>query len=362
MHRKLFHLSLIVLVAASAVAQQRRVEQGAPSAERLRAHVTYLASDKLEGRRTGTAGAEAAASYIAEEFGRYKLRPGVISQSEKHPSVLNATYAQPFPFVASVELGKNNSMLLTPSAALSNGPQQARAASLDLRLNEDWKPLGFSLNARMESVPAAFAGYGITAADLSYDDYAGVDVKGRIVIAFADTPDGDNPHGEFARYADARWRAIAARDHGAKALVLIVREENFRADRLTRLHYDNSTGDAGLPVVAISRQAAQRIFAAAGLAPLAELEQALRARRSTASRAATTDASSSSQSLSAPLQNITLSLNTEIVRRNVPASNVIGVIEGSDPKLRNEAIVIGAHYDHLGLGGEGSLASPVLLS
>ncbi len=363
--RKLLHLSLFLIFAASAWAQQQGgAGESASDVERLRAHITYLASDKLEGRRTGTDGAKGAARYIAGVFAQYKLRPGVspspiyFDQYELH-----GAYMQRFPFVAGVALGKNNAMLLTPRAAkivpggeTAPRPETSRAASLDLRLEEDWMPLGFSSNSKVVEMPATFVGYGITASELNYDDYAGAEIKGRIAIAFDGTPDGDNPHGRFARQAGVRWKAIAARDHGAAALVLISRQDKFLDDRLARLRYDNSAGDAGLPVVIISRQAAARILLEGGLlAPLVELEKAWREGRSSAGSAA--QESAGRRSFSVPLQNLTLNITTDLVRREAPGINVIGILEGSDPVLKREAIVIGAHYDHLGRGGEGSLAS-----
>jgi hypothetical protein len=365
--RKLLQSALVIFIAVNALAQQKPASDVAsPSTERLRTHVTYLASDKLEGRRTGMEGASAAARYIAEEFARNKLRPG-----GSYPNALAAApgvsrYMQEFPFVAGVTLGKNNSMLFTPRAAAamssaeaSSGATDARAASLDLRLGEDWTPLGFSSNANNANAPATFAGYGIKAAELNYDDYAGVDVRGRIVIALAGTPDVDNPHGQFARYADVRWKAIAAREKGAAALVIVAREENFRDERLARLSYDNSSGEAGLPVVVISRQAAARILTAGGLAALATLESTLRAAHTPSSSAAATSSGVNETRGSAaaqPLQNVTLSIATDVVRRSTPGANVVGILEGTDAQLKSEAIVIGAHYDHLGRGGEGSLA------
>jgi aminopeptidase YwaD len=371
MRRKFLQLILICLMALSVLGQQQPggARDDAATPERLRAHISYLASDKLEGRRTGTQGAEMAAAYIAAEFARDGLVPGFAYQSERHrnTSALDHKYLQPFPFVAGVELGKGNQMLFTPGANIASGSAageahasalEKNAASLDLRPGEDWMPLGFSPSASVSNVPVTFVGYGITANDLKYDDYAGADAAGRLAIAFAGTPDGDNPHGEFAHYEDVRWKTIAARDHGAKALVIIAREENFRDDRLSRLSYDNSSGDAGLPVVAISRQAAQRMLNAGGLAPLEELEKALHERRSQ-SLPATGGAVASSlvqKSMSAPLRQVALSIKTDIVRLERPSANVIGILEGTDPKLKAEAIIIGAHYDHLGHGGEGSLA------
>ena len=358
MQRTLLHFFLIVVLVVGAFAQQKLADQNAPSAERLRAHVTYLASGKLEGRKTGSAGAEMAARYIADEFKRYGLSPGVVSQQAGQSSKPAASYLQSFPFVASVDLGKSNAMSFTPN--ISGATQNARVAALDLRLGEDWVPLGWSANARVENLPVTYVGYGIKATDLNHDDYAGIDVNGRIALAFAGTPDGNNPHGQFTRYNDLRFKAIAARDHGAKALIIIAREENFKDDRLSRLNYDNAASVADIPVAVISRQVARRALEAAATVtlPLDELEKAM---SGTPASNHTSGGTSSEQqtprkNFSAPLRHIAFTIATDIVRRNAPAANVIGRLEGSDPQLKNEVIVVGAHYDHLGHGGSGSLA------
>jgi len=363
MRNKVFSLLLAVVLTTSAFAQQSGREQQVVSAERLRTHVAYLASEKLEGRRTGTPGATAAAEYIAKEFARYELRgiSNSISNSNARSREQLNGYMQKFPYVSAVELGRDNAMAFTSRAGETDA---ARANSLDLRAGEDWMPLAWSANARVESSPVTYVGYGITAAELKHDDYAGVEVKGRIALAFAGTPDGDNPHSSFGRYADLRFKAAAARDHGARALVIIAREENFKDDKLARLRVDESlaAGDAGLPVVVISRQAARRALEAAAtpLLKFEELERGVAAPR-TGERndgaSATQETGAERRNFSAPLKNIAFSLNTEIVRREAPAVNVIGLLEGSDPKLKGEFIVVGAHYDHLGRGGQGSLAA-----
>ncbi|MDQ3756004.1 MAG: M20/M25/M40 family metallo-hydrolase, partial [Acidobacteriota bacterium] len=161
----------------------------------------------------------------------------------------------------------------------------------------------------------------------------------------------------FARYNDLRFKAAAARDHGAKALLLIAREEKFQDDKLSKLVFDNAnTGDAGLPVVVISRQLARRV-----LEPLANATVTLELSESPgadkeAKRAEAQTTPVTSQGNTALLDRIAFSINTDIVRRETQAYNVVGILEGSDPKLKEEAIVIGAHYDHLGRGGQGSLA------
>ncbi|HKO61577.1 MAG TPA: M20/M25/M40 family metallo-hydrolase [Pyrinomonadaceae bacterium] len=322
MLRKLFYSTVILASAFSLGLAQTATAD----VDRLREHVTYLASEKLEGRRTGTKGVEAAAKYIAGEYERLGLRAPAANGSK--------SYLQPFPFVAGVTLGRGNSLSMGAS---------------ELRVGEDWMPLGFSLNSRVGNLPAVFVSYGISASDLSYDDYARISATGKVAIAFAATPDEDNPHSRFARYKDPRWRAVAARNAGAKALLLIVRAANFNEAHLSRLHFDNSAGDAGIPVIAISRQAALKLLNLPNDAALARLESSIKHNAVSSVPAAAADVHKIN-----PASAVTLSTN--VVRQQAPGHNVIGVLEGSDPSLKHETIVIGAHYDHLGRGGEGSLA------
>ncbi|HVF26803.1 MAG TPA: M28 family peptidase, partial [Pyrinomonadaceae bacterium] len=361
-HKFSHRLIVLVLLASNVCAQQATTGQNAPDVERLRAHVSYLASGKLDGRRTGTPGAELAAQYIAEEFKRLGLRASGRQQTNTFNQNIEGrfrSYLQAFPYVAGVELGKNNAMNFFSLA----GGAATNAASLDLRLREDWMPLGWSANGRAEKLPVTFVGYGISAADLNHDDYSGADVRGRIALALVGTPDGDNPQSQFARYAELRFKAVAARDRGAKALVVVSGEENFQNERLARLRYDHG-GDAGLPIVVISRQAARRIFEAAGIEPTFDKKQSNTAphsghTESAASAGGTPHAETppAYRSASAPLLNVALSITVDAARRERPAHNVVGVLEGSDPNLKNESIIIGAHYDHLGRGGQGSLAA-----
>jgi Zn-dependent M28 family amino/carboxypeptidase len=302
--QKFLIITFVLAVALGALAQQP---------DRLQKDVKYLSSDALEGRRTGTKAATSAARYIAAEFSRLKLKS------------LTSGYLQKFPYVAGVKLGKGNRFLV------SHGVTPESPVAIE-RTETDWRPLAFSSSATVDG-GLVFVGYGITASELNHNDYANGNATGKIAIALQGTPDSANPHSQFARFEGIRWKAVAARNAGAKALVVIASAPNFNDDRLTKLTYDNSAGDAGLPVVVVSRQAAERLLARSSLT-LAQLEQ-----------------SPASQPLKSDL-----SLTTDVVHEVVPAYNVVGMIEGSDPILENEVIIIGAHYDHLGLGGEGSLA------
>jgi aminopeptidase YwaD len=347
MYRKFFNLALIVTVALGVAFAQQPAPTNVPSVERLRAHIEYLASDKLEGRRTGSPGANLAAEYIAREFSRYGLRRS-IGRDLPGMSILEADspnrYLQEFPYVAGIDLGKHNVL----SIQGPGGP------SHDLRVGEDWMPLGFSPSDSIENAAVVFVNYGIAAAELSYNDYD-PNVKGKIAIAFSGTPDGDNPHGQFARYEDVRWKAIAARNAGAKALIIIADEDNLKEDRLSSLHYDNSGGDAGLPVIVISRIVAAPFFALSSSRELATLENDV-ARVSKAKVAPQPGYDPMKENFLIYNPKATVSLSTDLIRREVSAWNVVGILDGSDPTLKNETIVIGAHYDHLGRGGEGSLA------
>jgi aminopeptidase YwaD len=330
-------LPFILLFILAQVAFTRQAPSTAPApapdVEALKKHVGYLASDELEGRRPGTAGAEKAADYLAEEFHRLKLgcasRSGDGDLKCHHNGKRRDGYLREFPFIAGVELGKNNSMSFT-----REGKNNAIA------LGAEWTPLGFSSNGSVAQAGLVFAGYGITAADLKYDDYANLDAKGRVAVIFAGSPDGDNPHGQFGRYVDSRLKAVAAKDHGAVALVVVAGDEKFGNDRLSKLSYDQTAGEAGIPVAVVSRQTAARWFGMADASQLNALEKA----------------KDKSADYAQKLRDVTVGLSVEVTRRAVPAYNVVGVIEGSDPKLKREYVVIGAHYDHLGHGGDSSLA------
>src|SRR5215213_4942395 len=288
-------IALLVFVT-TAVAQELE-----PSAAKIQQHVTYLASDELDGRRTGTPGANEAAKYIALEFERLGIRPAPATDSWKI-NVMSARYLQTFPYIGRVELGKNNVL------SVRSGE------TLNLHVGEDWMPLGISANQTLNLTGVVFAGHGITANELNHNDYKGTYSKNQVAVIQKGTPDGDNPHGRFTTAGQLRFKVAAAQSAGVGALLIISSEDDFKNDALARLHYDN-VGLAGIPVAVISKQAAEKLTNAKEV-----------------------------------------KLTTDVVRVEVAAHNVVGVIEGSDPVLKNENIVIGAHYDHLGRGGEGSLA------
>ena len=344
MIRKLVNAALVLSVALSITSFAQQPSQ--TSVDRLRNTIMYLASDALEGRRTGTQGANDAAHYIAAEFNMLGLRPGMAGGGRTRGEN-RARYLQPFPYVSNVELGKNNLLFVNRGRADD---------TMQFKAGEDWLPLGFSSNGEIKSAEVVFAGYGISSSELKYDDYAVSAAKGRVAIVFAGTPDGDNPHGQFVQAGQVRFKAAAARAAGARALLIVSSQESLKDERLASLSYDNA-GEAGIPVAVISRKLAERILTQGTLAEYQSAADVRAIDKSAGSGANTAVIQiPRAMALRAAMNSPSLSLTTDVARRESPSYNVVGILPGSDLKLKNEAIVIGAHYDHLGLGGEGSLA------
>jgi aminopeptidase YwaD len=314
-------LSLTSTSAAFAPALSARADSRAQvSTERISKHIEVLASDKLQGRRAGTEFADQAAAYIEKEFKSYGLK-----------SMSSTGFLQPFNFVASVKLGAGNSFQVkTPAGARP------------LKVQEDYMPLAFSPSDPVAG-DVVFAGYGISAPELQFDSYAGVDPKGKIVMILRGSPDGDNPHGRFAEYTqpglEIQNKTLKAREKGARGVIFVSAEQVFAHDRLSRLRHDLNFLDSGIPTVVMSRAAATTVLASINTS-LADVE-----------------AKANEPGSSRSIAGVTADFKTDVVKVNGKSANVVGVLAGSDPQLASEYVIIGAHYDHLGLGGPESLAA-----
>jgi hypothetical protein len=242
--KRLSILLATLLLANCAVIAQQALE---PSPSRLQQDVSYLASDALNGRRTGTPGANDAARYVAGEFARAGLRPGNDAAGSEKRRQMMARYLQSFPYVGRVELGKNNVLSFHNGEAVAN-----------LRAGEDWMPLGISANQTLALTGIVNAGYGITANELNYNDYKETYSKTQVAVIRTGTPDGDNPHGRFINAGQLRFKVAAAQSAGVGALLIVSDEDDLKNEPLARLQYDNA-GLAGIPVAVISKQAAEKL-------------------------------------------------------------------------------------------------------
>jgi Peptidase family M28/PDZ domain len=318
-----FLLALFLLSAAAARRDDLAAEQSIRGADLLRS-VQTLAAPAMDGRGAGTTGEALAAAYIAGEFRKLALKPAGDKDS----------YFQSFDIALGVKLGRDNEFTLT-----------AGGKSIAYRAGESFSPFGFSDEGRFAG-GVVFAGYGITAPELGYDDYAGVDAANKLVLVMTHEPQEKNPASPFRRpesyrYTEVRYKALNAREHGARAVV-IVGDPSGHAGEKPQVFAIRGSGGASAGILAVNAlgPVADDILAPGGK-KLAELQQEI-------------DAAFAPRSFAIP--RIEVRVNVNLVKEKGRARNVVGILPGGDAKLRDQAIVIGAHYDHLGRGGEHSLA------
>ena len=213
-----------------------------------------------------------------------------------------------------------------------------------LRLHEEWLPLGLSSTAHVEG-EAVFAGYGITAKDYGYDDYAGIDVQGKIVVVLRYEPPPKNSQSpfrkspDFSTHAALRTKANNAREHGAVGMILV--DMDSRSEPKNELMSLRSslwrTGNS-LVAAQIKRQVADKWFAALGLS-LKDLKEKI---------------DRDERPASLPLPGAKLAVQVSLEEERERAENVVAMLPGKQPQSQRDYIVIGAHYDHLGLGHYGA--------
>jgi hypothetical protein len=290
-------------------------------ADALTSHVRYLASDELTGRGVDTPGIKLARDYIAREFAKYGLVPAGD----------DGTYFQSFDVTTGMEIKQPTTL------ALDNGPP--------LALKQDWVPLALSQSGKAEG-EVVFAGYGITAKDYGYDDYAGIEAKGKIVVVLRYEPpprDDKSPFQKpprYSTYAALRTKANNARDHGAAGLILVDLNRTVEAsEQLISIRSGFSRDRKSVIAVQVKHQIVERWLHGGGLS-LAELKEKI---------------DRDGKPASTPIPGLKASMRVALEPLRQRAENVVGLIPGSDVKLKAENVVLGAHYDHLGFGYFGTL-------
>ncbi len=284
-------------------------------------HVRFLADPAMEGRGNGAPGLEDAAEYLAAQFRAWGLRP----------AGENGTYFQTFELTTETELG--------PASRLTLGER-------NLLPGDEFQSVRFSTPANVGG-SLVFVGYGITAPEMHWDDYDGVDVTGKIVVVFRHEPqeqDEDSPFNgtAFTSHASLMNKAINARQHGAAGIVFILDPNNHGSDEeaIVATATGTATDNSGIAAAYARAEPVLSYFEAGGF----DLRQMQR------------EIDTQLESRSFEFAGSTANLTTDILRIRKPVRNVLAAIDGSDPELRNEWVIAGAHYDHLGLDGEFSLA------
>jgi hypothetical protein len=321
-------LAAALLVAVGPALADKPSTSSAASVKRMKEDIFFLAGPRCEGRGIETEGLNVAAKYIAAAFQEAGLKPG------GHDN----TYFQPFTMNGYPEV-------TGPGKLAFAGPDDK---AIEPKAATEFRPAGFSGGGDVKA-GLVFAGYGISEPKLNYDDYAGVDAAGKWVIVLRRTPRPDKlgdgrfdttvPAGQESTHALLPVKVRAAIAKKAAGIILVsdrytAKEagEAFDADETKYRQF------GGLPVIRLRREVASELLKAALGKSLAEMEDAI-------------DKDLKPQS--AELTGWTAGGTVNVVRKQYPVKNVIGVLEGSGP-LADETVVIGAHYDHLGYGGFGS--------
>jgi aminopeptidase YwaD len=277
--------------------------------QELQDHIKYLSSDSLKGRLTGSAGDSLAALYIRSKLLSYGLSP------------LSGDGFQKFKVTKRILPGKSNSLSVN---------------TLKYTPDKDFMPAAFSADASLES-GVVFTGYGfnINNDSLKWNDYSGVDVKGKWVIILRGDPEIENTKSPFISFSGDRDKALLAKDMGAAGVLLVSPPLFDPQDAFESLSSEGFSVD--IPVFRIKRTVADNILSNTGNT-IETLEKKLNDTRKPSSLAI----------------NVIVNGRTEIARELANTRNVEMVLPGQDMNLKNEYIILGAHFDHLGMGGPGS--------
>ena len=306
--------SRLRLLSAS---EQREVEDRRPrlstavNSNQLREDVRILAADEMEGRGIGTKGIAKAAAYLEGRLRAIGVAPA-----------FGASYRQSFPIKTGVSLGPNNSL-------------QGVA-------KDDWSPLGFSSSGSFAG-PLAFVGYGMEAPPIGYREFEGIDLKGKVALMLRYEPQERDDASPFDGRRPSRWSALRykthqARERGAVAVIFVTGpSQDEDRDRIAPLVNDGPESPAGIPVLQVKTSVARKWLAAHGIDLVAfqrDVDRDLRPR---------------SKVLTQRVEG-----RVDVKDSYATSENVAGMLRGRGP-IGDQAVVIGAHYDHLGLGGRGSM-------
>ena len=296
----------------------------------IRQHIEFLADDALEGRMTGSEGAKRAAEHIASQFAQLNLKPVGDEQS----------YFQAFEFTAGRRIiSEENRFHITRQV---HGSEQV----MEFSVEKDFQPLSFSRNGVVEG-EVVFVGYGLSVpGELGegYDAYAGLDVKDKIVVALRYVPEEVEPERrqQLNRYAGLRYKAMQAREQGAKAFLVVVGPNSPNAGKLIPLDFDSSLADSGIVAASISDTVANTLFAPSGK-DLKEIQSGL-------------DVENPHFVGQFPLPDVKVRIVVSVEKVKKTDQNVVALLPSPELTDNTAYVIVGAHYDHIGYGEIGSLA------
>ena len=314
--RALFAFALSALVTLQALAAPQSI--GAADPSRYLDDIKSLTAPSMEGRGDDTKGLARAAHLLEKRYHELGLKPAGTN-----------SYFQPFTVITGAQLRADNRF------SVQEGDRKQ-----GLKLNQDFVPFSFSSSGAV-SAPVVFAGFGASADEFGYDDYAGVDVKDKIVVILRYEPAGfaeKTGNTGLTRHSQLISKAINARNHGAKAVVLVNGKlGEGEDDLLTRFGSVSGPANTGIVLVQVKNDVADRWFHAAGKS-MADVQGQI-------------NHTTKPQSFAFP-ETLHMSINVDIETTRATVNNVLAYLPGKT----DEYVIIGAHYDHLGRGNYDSLA------
>ncbi len=297
---------------------------------KIQQHVEFLADDSLEGRMTGSEGSKLAADYIVENFSQLNLQPAGEEDG----------------FFQTFEFNAGSKVILEENRFHLTRTIEENEEQMEFKVKEDFLPFSFSNNGIVEG-EVAFVGYGLTVSgeeDEGYNSYAGIDVKDKIVIALRYVPEGvsNERRQQLIRFAGIRYKAIQARENGAKAFFTVAGPNSPNAGKVIPITFDNRSADCGIVAASISDTVANTLLATVGK-DLKEVQSEL-------------DTENPHYVGQFPLPNVKIKIVASLEKIKKSDKNVLAMLSPTHHPDENEYIIVGAHYDHIGYGEVGSLA------
>ena len=306
-------------VLSTAPAGNPSTAPSSPMAVAMKESLTYLSSDELEGRGLGTAGIDLAAAFIAGDFHGAGLQP--------LPGMPD--YFQRFDMTTADGIAPETMLMIDGKP---------------LKVKEDYNPLSFSAEKSFDA-PVVFVGYGITRKEQNYDDYAGIDAKGKIAVAWRFEPVDKEGKSKFVKedWSEAAHldsKAKNASDHGAAALILMNPPSFKGMDTLLPFAKEFMGSTAAIPVVHLTRKTGDALIQEGTGMEAKSLQELIDEKLEPQSQV---------------LKEVAIAGRVAVRRTVRQLKNVAAFLPGAGPHA-DEYVIVGAHYDHLGHGGFGSLA------
>ena len=308
--RSIYAVTSILLVGFVLIISRSDTSSSEITEDEIMGHIRYLSHENRGGRLPGTRGSKDVIAYLIKSLKSYGVRPA-----------FGKSYTQPFNIQTGIQLGPLNNVIINKDT---------------LVVQTDYLPLFFSASGNF-SGEVVFAGYGfqINEKELKWNDYEGIDVEDKWVIVMRHSPERNQPHSIYAPHSPLHKKMIVAKDNGAKGIIFVSQIED---EELYPLKYVSGFKNNEAPAIILSKNKANQIFERVGWSTKKiqdEMNQTLKP-----------------LNFQLGILNFDATINLEPVIKK--GANVVGEIRSRNRQYRDEYILIGAHFDHIGMGGVGS--------